>query len=170
MIGYISNFARGVGKKAEGVFAFFGHTLSPTTRNKLFNQLTDNDQDGRGNNTSVRKRQCRLFRSAAAIICTYDNYQKGMMLQKQRGKHLSAFFKGTHKCTHKVFPFTDRTFDDIYAYYLQHNQDIPSPWDMPTFELISADFFLTYDKYVCIYPAPQCCITTYLSIQFVFKS
>ena len=77
-----------------------------------------------------------------------------MTLQEQRGKHSSAFFKGTHQCGHKVFPFEDSTFDEFHAYFTQHDQDIPSPWGMPAFEIVETDklagFFVNYDEFETI--------------------
>ena len=136
MIGNISNFARGVGRHAESAFSYFGHTLSPSARHQLFNKLTGNSKQSGSDNNSLREKQSRLFRTCAALIFTYDNYQRGMTLQEQRGKHSSAFFKGTHQCAHKVFPFQDCTFDECFVYFSQHDQDIPSPWGMPAFECI----------------------------------
>ena len=74
-----------------------------------------------------------------------------MTLQEQRGKHSIAFFKGTHQCAHKVYPFADCTFDEFHAYFSQHDQDIPSPWGMPAFEIVEddnfAEFLVTYNDY-----------------------
>ena len=61
MIQNISNFACGVGRTAECAFGFFGHTLSPTSRDRLFNKLTGNDKEGRKENNTLRHKQSALF-------------------------------------------------------------------------------------------------------------
>ena len=132
-------------------YVVFGHTLSATTRDSLFNKMTGNDKEGAKANNTLRQKQSKLFRGCAALVFAYDNYQRGMTLQEQRGKHSSAFFKGTHQCAHKVYPFADCTFDEFHAYFSQHDQDIPSPWGMHAFEIVEddnfAEFLVTYNDF-----------------------
>ena len=84
-------------------------------------------------------------------MLAYDNYQKAVLLQHQRGRHSSAFFKGTHQCAHEVVPFDDSTFDKFHVEFTQHDQNIPSPWGMPAFEIVDlanpASFFVNYDEF-----------------------
>jgi len=93
----ISNFAQGVDKTADSAFPFFGQTTSNTTCTRLFNTMTGNDKDGRAKKSTLWEKQHALFWTCAALIFTYDNYQRGVTLQEQHGKHSSAFsFKETH--------------------------------------------------------------------------
>ena len=151
MIQNIANYARGVGRTAEVLIAYFGNALSNTTRRRLWTKLIGNDKAGLASNNTVRERQSILFRGSKALILAYDNYQRGLSLPNQRGKHSSAFFKGTHQCAHKVIPFTDCTFDEMHASFTLHDQDIPSPWGMPAFELADlenpSDFFVQYENF-----------------------
>ena len=109
----------------------------------------------------------RLFRACRALVLCYDNYQKGVTLQHQRGKHSSAFFKGTHQCGHKVEEYDNVTFDVFKASFTQLDQDIPSPDGMPTFELADlenpASFFWTTQSLnlalIQILPATACAHT-----------
>jgi len=103
-------------------------------RDRLFNNLTGNDKEGRKQKNSLRHKQGALFKTCQALIFAYDNYQQGLTLQEQRGKHSSAFFKGTHQVAQKVYPFTNQTFDELYVYFSQIDQDQPSPWVMPAIE------------------------------------
>ena len=95
-----------------------------------------------------------MFRACAAVVFAYDNYQRGLTLQHQCGKYSSAFFKGTNQCAHKVFPFTDATFDEMFAVFTQQDQDIPSPWGMPAFEVTDMDdqasFLENFDQFKSI--------------------
>ena len=101
-IASVANFARGVGNKAESAFAYFGNTLSVSGRKKVMAKLMGNDAEGRATKNTLADKQRRIMRIQAAIVFAYDNYQRGMKLQHQRGAHSSAFFKGTHQCAHKV--------------------------------------------------------------------
>ena len=56
-----------------------------------------------------------------ALVITYDNFQRGLALQHQKGKHSSALFKGTHECAHKVTPFDDTAFDDLFVNFTNFN-------------------------------------------------
>ena len=84
-------------------------------------------------------------------MLAYDNYQRGLTLQHQQGKHSSAYFKGTHQCAHKVIPFKDTRWDCLFVDFSQLDQDIPSPVGMPAFELVNlenpARFFLNFDLF-----------------------
>ena len=154
MIQNITLFARGVGRAAESAVSYFGIALSNTSRRRLFDKISGNDKEGQAQKKTLRDRRCCMFRTCAALIFAYDNYQKGLSLQHQRGKHSSAFFKGTHECAHKVLPFTDCTFNEMYAMFTQHDQDIPSPWRMPAFEVVEtekqADLFAEYEQFESI--------------------
>merc|ERR1739845_177230 len=98
-----------------------------------------------------RHKIMRLFQGCRALILTYDNFQRGVTLQHQRGKHASAFFKGTHQCAHKVVEYEDTTFDLFNVNFTQLDQDIPSPDGMPAFELADleqpASFFLEFTDF-----------------------
>ena len=147
----IYNFARGVGRTAENAFAYFGPTITDSSRRLLFTKLIGNDKEGKQTNTTWRHKIMRLFRGCQALTLCYDNYQCGVTLQHQRGKHSSAFFKGTHQCGHKMEPYDDITFDAFHVEFTQLNQDIPSPNGMPAFEVVDlecpASFFLDYDEF-----------------------
>ena len=73
-------------------------------------------------------------------------------MQHQRGKHASAFFKGSHQCAHKVVEYEDTTFDLFNVNFIQLDQDIPSPDGMPAFELADleqpASFFLEFKDFI----------------------
>ena len=150
-ISSVANFARGVGNKAESAFAFFRNTLSISGRKRIMVKLTGDDAEGRATNNTLAEKQRRIMRAQAAIIFAYDNYQRGMKLQHQRGSHSSAFFKGTHQCAHKVNVFEDTSFDQEFAEFKMFDQPIPSPWGMPVFEFVEDDkiaqFFLDYNDF-----------------------
>ena len=116
--------------------------------------MTWNNKVGKATNNCLRRRQGCLFASCRALIFTYDNYQRGLLIKHQRGSHSSAFFKGTHQVTHKAFPFEDCTFDKMHVIFTQHQQAIPSPWGMPGFELVNilhpAEIFINYDNFETI--------------------
>ena len=143
----IANYARGVGRTAEASMSYFGSTLSDSTRRRLFTKLA-------GAAAALRKAQGRLFRSCRALLFAYDNYQRGVTLQHQRGEHSSAYFKGTHQVAHKVNEFSDQSFDSSFVTFTQFDQAIPSPWGMPAFETVDllhpANFFLNYESFQSI--------------------
>ena len=99
----------------------------------------------------MRKAHSMLFGTMKAVIFAYDNFQRGLTLQHQRGKHSSAFFKGTHECAHEVTPYDDVTFDNFHPFFSQHDQDIPSPDGMPAFEIVNVGspsaFFASYESF-----------------------
>ena len=111
----LSGFSHGFGRMAESTYAYFGQALSNATRRRLWAKITGSNKEGIATHISLRERQCRLFKSCTALIFAFNNYQRGLHLQHQRGEHTSAFFKGTHQCAHKVFPFADCTFVKMYA-------------------------------------------------------
>ena len=147
----VANFARGVGNKAESAFAYFGSTLSVTGRKRIMAKITGDDANGRATNNTLTQKQSRIMRAQTAIVIAYDNYQRGMKLQHQRGSHSSAFFKGTHQCAHKVNLFEDTSFNKEFVEFKMFDQPIPSPWGMPVMEFIDFDqasqFFLTYKDF-----------------------
>ena len=150
-ISSVANFARGVGNKAESAFAYFGSTLSVTGRKRIMAKITGDDANGRATNNTLTQKQSRIMRAQTAIVIAYDNYQRGMKLQHQRGSHSSAFFKGTHQCAHKVNIFEDTSFNKEFVEFKMFDQPIPSPWGMPVMEFIDFDqasqFFLTYKDF-----------------------
>ena len=150
-ISSVANFARGVTNKAESAFAYFGNTLSISGRKRIMAKLTGDDAEGRVTKNTLADKQRRVMRVQAAIVFAYDNYQRGMKLQHQRGAHSSAFFKGTHQCAHKVNIFDDTTFDQVFAEFKMFHQPIPSPWGMPVFEFVEedkmAEFFMNYNDF-----------------------
>ena len=154
LVGNISAMARGVGRSAETAFAFFGNTVTGMTRVRLFGKITGNNKAGKASRNTMAHKLMRLFRSEQALVLCYDNFQRGLTLQHQRGKHSSAFFNGTHQCAHKVVPFNNTTFDLFFPEFTQLNQDIPSPWGMPAFETINKSslgtFFASYDTFESI--------------------
>jgi hypothetical protein len=114
-------------------------------------KLTGGDACGRATNNTLAQKQTRMMSAQPAIILAYNNYQRGMKLQHQRGSHSSAFFKGTHQCAHKVNVFEDTSFDQVFVDFKMINQSIPSPWGMPVFEFVEVDqvaqFFLDYNDF-----------------------
>ena len=146
LVSNISNMLRGGGRSAESVFTFFGHTLLDPTRHALFAKLTGNDKKGSETKNTLVHKWMQLFKTKTALILTYDNYQKGRTLHHQRGKHTSAFFKGTHQCGHKVILFEDDTFDACFVDFSQLEQVIPLPNKMPAFKIVDllapAKFFI----------------------------
>ena len=157
MIQNVTNFARGVGRSAEKAISYFGNLVSSTTRLSVFGNLTGNLKMGRATNNTLKHKQTRALRVQNALILCYDNYQKGLQLQHQRGTHSSSFFRGTHQCAHTVFPFENHTFDEFHALFTQHEQAIPSSWGMPVYEIIDFDstksicnFIVNYENYKSI--------------------
>ena len=146
-----ANYARGVGRAAEAAFAYFGHTLSPSGRQSVMNRLMGNDSQGVREDDTLKHKQSKLFRACTALIICYDNYQRGIKLQHQRGQHTGSYFKGTHQCAHSVLIFDDDTFDAFHADFTMFDQALPSPWGMPVFEFLdwddTANFFVNYDSY-----------------------
>ena len=138
-ISSVANFSRGVRNNAESAFAFFGNSLSVSGRKSIMAKITGDDAEGRATNNTLPQKQSRIMRAQAAIIFAYDNYQRGMKLQHQRGSHSSAFFKGTHQCAHKVNIFDDTSFDQEYVDFTMFDQAIPSPWGMPVCEFVEDD-------------------------------
>ena len=55
-----------------------------------------------------------------------------------------------------MIPYTDPTFDELYADFTQIDQPIPSPKGMPAFELVDvadcSDFLLNYDDFDSVTP------------------
>ena len=102
----------------------------------MMSRIMGNDKKGIADNNILLHKQKRLLRPLGAVIFAYDNYQRGLSLQHQRGAHSTAFFRGTHQCCHKVIYFDDVSFDSFYVDFTQHEQAIPSPWGMPAFENI----------------------------------
>ena len=151
LVSNVSSMARGVGRAAETAFAYFGTSLSQGARHRLFTKITGNNKDGVASNNTQKDKWTRLFRGCRTLTLCYDNYQRGLTLQHQRGKHSSAFWKGTHQCAHKMTPFEDDRFDDFYANFTLLDQAVPSPMNMPAFETIDADksanFFLHYSTF-----------------------
>jgi len=148
MIQNLTNFARGVGRSAESAISYVGNTIPSTARLSIFGKLTGNSKAGRATNNTLKHEQTRVLCLQKAIILCYDNYQKGIQLQHQRRTHSSSFFKGTHQCAHAVFPFQNFTFDKFHALFTQHDQAIPSTWDMPVYETIDFDSAKSTSKFI----------------------
>ena len=114
-------------------------------------KITGEDAEGRATNNTLAQKQSQIMRAQAAIVFAYDNYQRKMKLQHQRGSHSSAFFKGTRHCAHKVNVFEDTSFDQEFAEFKIFDQPIPLPWGMLVFEFVKADqvahFFLDYNEF-----------------------
>ena len=153
----VTNYARGVGRSVEMAIAYHGQTVSNATRRGRFAHFTGNDNEGRASGNTLKDKQSRLLRTCRAVMLCYDNYQKGVTLQHQRGGHSSAFFKGTHQCGHKIFEFDDDTFDAFYPQFTQHDQAIPSPWGMPAFEMVDfedpvaiCNVYENFDTYITL--------------------
>ena len=143
--------ARGLGRSAETAFAYFGNCVSGMTRIRIFGNLTGNNKAGKASRNTMTHKLMRLFKTETSLIICYDNFQRGLTLQHQRGKHSSAFFNGTHQCAHKMTPFDDTTFDAFHPDFTQTDQDIPSPWGMPAFEIVDQSalgtFFDTFESF-----------------------
>ncbi len=54
MIQNIASFARGVGRSTEAAFAYFGHLLSSTSRDRIFGKLTGNNAKGEASDNTLR--------------------------------------------------------------------------------------------------------------------
>ena len=151
LVGNISSLARGVGRAAESAFAYFGSTVSATSRRRLFAKITGNNPLGQAARNTLAHKQRKLFSKEPALVLTYDNYQRGLTLQHQRGEHSSAFFKGTHQCAHQMTSFGDLTFNEFFADFTQIDQTVPSTLGMPAFEIVDrshlSSFFLDYHDF-----------------------
>ena len=151
LISNLSSMARGVGRAAETAFAYFGTSLSQAARHTLFSKITGNNKDDIASNSTQKAKWTRLFHGCRALTLAFDNYQRGVTLQHQRGKYSSAFWKGTHQCAHKMIPFEDEHFEDFYADFTLLNQAVASPMNMLAFETIDAadfsNFFLHYSLF-----------------------
>ena len=77
MIQNVSNFARGVSTAAEKASAYFGNSVSSSTRRRHFTRLTDNDKEERANGNTLKHKQARLLRTCRTVILCYDNYKRG---------------------------------------------------------------------------------------------
>ena len=136
-INSVTNFSRGVSRSIERAQSYYGYTVLVTTRHRMMARIIGNDKKGIAEDNTLIQKQKRLLRPLVAVIFAYDNYQRGLSLQHQRGEHSTAFFKGTHQCCHKVRCFEDVSFDAMFVDFTQdHAQAIPSPWGMPAFEMI----------------------------------
>jgi hypothetical protein len=97
-------------------------------------KLTGGDACGTSTNNTLAQKQTRMMSAQPAIIFVYDNYQREMKLQHQRGSHSSAFFKGTHQCANKVNVFEDTSFDDMLVFEFVEVDQV-------------AQFFLDYNNF-----------------------
>ena len=97
---------------------YFGHHVHPTTRTTTVSACT-------GKN--IADLQHELLSQQEAIIICYDNFQRGVSLLDQRGRHSSSFFRGTHQCAHEVMTFEETSFDASQVPLPYVNEAIPSP-------------------------------------------
>ena len=72
-----------------------------------------------------------------------------------------------------MIPYTDTTFDELYADFTQLDQPIPSPKRMPAFEIVNVenclDFFLNYKNFesVTLPNFMEARVTSYLKLKDV---
>ena len=66
----------------------------------------------------------------------FDNVQRGLPHQYQRGGTSSSYFIGTNEVSHKIVRFTNTTFDTHHVELTYRNQAIPSPYGMQALELV----------------------------------
>ena len=142
-------FSRGVPANAEAAFAFFGLSVCTRTRQAVFAKLSKKNQDN----------QTLLFSAQSSLTLGYDNVQRGLGIQHQRGQS-SAFFKGTHEVAHEIFPFTNRRYDSSFAEMTYHNQPIPSPYGMQALEEVDMSNIVPFligncDLPIGVPPAPD---------------
>ena len=83
------------------------------------------------------------------VLIYYDNFQRGLSLDNQRGGQSSAYFRGTHQVAHEIIPFEDDTFDAMYVPVTYLDQALPSPWGMSAYEGFDqskpANFFFNWN-------------------------
>ena len=79
-------------------FAYFGPSVSYTTRHHVMSQLMGSDKESIAKKNTLVDKQPKLLSVQRAVTFCYGNYQRGLKLFHQRGKHSSAYFKGTHQC------------------------------------------------------------------------
>ena len=91
-----------------------------------------------------------MFRECSSLIITFDNVQRGLALENQRGGQSSSFFKGTNQVAHKVIVFNDTSYNSQHVELTYHDQVIPSPQGMPLFETVDLEnsFLLLVGKLV----------------------
>ena len=114
--------------------SYFGHRVHPSTRCAVIGECAGTTKSEGDKDNTLGSKQHRLLSGCVSVIICYDNFQRGVAMQDQRGKHSSSFFKGTHQCAHKVKPFVDQSFDSHYVPLTYMNQEISSPWGMTVFE------------------------------------
>ena len=134
LVNNISDYCRGSKTVSENMACYFGHHVHPNTRRRVLGDCAGTTKTERAKGNTLASKQRRLLSACRSVIICYDNFQRGVTMQDQRGRHSSAFFKGTHQCAHKVKPFNDIAFDSHYVPVTYVNQQIPSPWGMPAYE------------------------------------
>ena len=103
--------------------------MSVATRNRLFSKLSGN----------IRERQTNLFRKCSSLTLTFNNVQRGIALENQRGGQSSSYYKGTNQVAHEVIVFNDTSYDSQHMEMTYHDQVIPLPLGMPPFEQVGLD-------------------------------
>ncbi len=102
MIISIAFYGWGTKDMVGNVTSFLGITVSRTTRDEFFKELTAD---------RVRMFQ-RLLASNGTRIMVWDNFQRGQELRDQRGDRSSKFLIGTVEAVHPVIPFHTFQWDD----------------------------------------------------------
>jgi len=122
MIQSVGNFEWGVSATASDINCYWRNTVSSTTRSDQLTQLTAN----------MNFRYQKLLNHSNAKLFCIDNVQIREKLKEMRGKHSSAFFKGTHIVSHQIHEFTNTTKWDALCTKITGvpGQPMPSPWVM----------------------------------------
>ena len=135
---------------SEKMSCYFGHHCHPTTRSTTVNEMAGNDKASRAKGDSLTAKQMKLLSTTTAVIICYDNFQRGISLEDQRGGRSSAYFRGTHQVAHEIIPFSDEDFDAMYVPMTYIDQAIPSPLGMPAYEEFDtsdpAKFFFNWNE------------------------
>ena len=111
LVNNVSDYCRGSRTVSENMACYFGHHVHPSTRSAVMGHCAGTSKIERAKGNTRANHQRRLLSGCASVLICYDNFQRGVTMQDQQGRHSSSFFKGTHQCAHMVKPFNDPSFD-----------------------------------------------------------
>ena len=88
----ICDYCSGVKVASEKMSCYFGHHVHPTTRFATANEMAGHDKASREKGDSLTNKQKELLAKSTAVIICYNNFQRGVSLEDQRGGCSSAYF------------------------------------------------------------------------------